>query len=281
MIRIVVDSSSDYSLEELKAKSIDLIPISITIGENTYVDGVNLDRNEFYRILEKSKDFPMTSQPSPQLFLDLFQDAKQKGDDMIYIALSSSLSGTCEGAYMAKEMIGYDRIFIIDSLTATYCVKIMADYALVLRDQGKCAEEIANTLERLKSHVKVFAAPDTLEFLFKGGRVSRTTATIGDIANIKPIITVSEDGHVSVIGKSLGRNKTILSILKHMNEMDVDTSFPIYSIYSFGTENCSKLEEKLAADGFPITERLQIGPTIGTHIGPEAFGVVFVTKGVL
>lgn len=278
MIRIVVDSSSDYRIEELKEKQIDLVPISITLGEASYVDGINLDRNDFYKLLEKSDDFPKTSQPSPQSFLDLFREARDKGDDMIYISLSSALSGTCQSAMMAREIVGYDRIFIIDSLTATYNIKLLADYACSLRQEGKEAAEIADSLERMKSHVKVLAAPNTLEFLFRGGRVSRTAATIGDIANIKPIITVSEDGHVIVIGKCLGRNKAILFIAKHTKEMNVDTSFPVYSIYSYGTENCSRFEEKLSSEGLSVTERLQIGPTIGTHIGPEAFGVVFVTR---
>lgn len=278
MIRIAVDSSSDYRIEELKEKNIDLIPISITIGENTYVDGINLDRNDFYRILKESRDFPKTSQPSPQSFLELFQDAKEKGDDMIYLALSSSLSGTCQCAQMAREMTGYDRIYVIDSLTATYNIKLMADYACKLREENVDAAEIVKILERMKSHVKVLAAPNTLEYLYRGGRVSRTTAAIGDMANIKPIITVTEDGHVSVIGKSLGRNKAIMAIQKHLKEMKLDHSFPVYSIYSFGTENCSLFEERLAADGLVVTDRLQIGPTIGTHIGPEAFGIVFVTK---
>ncbi len=277
MIKIAVDSSSDYRVEELEQKGIELIPISITVGDKTYIDGINLDRNDFYRILEESADFPKTSQPSPQLFLDLFSKARDQGDDLIYISLSSALSGTCECAHMAAQMVGYDRIFIVDSLMATYNIKVLADYALQLIEDGKTAEEIAAILEGLKSRVKVLAAPNTLEFLCRGGRVSRTTATLGEIANIKPIITVTEDGHVSVIGKSLGRNKAILSILKHMKEMGVDTSFPVYSIYSFGTENCSRFEEKLAESGIRITDRLQIGPTIGTHIGPEAFGIVFVT----
>lgn len=278
MIKIMVDSSSDYPVEELKEKGIGLVPISITIGNNSYIDGINLERNDFYRILMETREFPKTSQPSPQSFLEQFQEAKEKGDEIIYLALSSALSGTFQSARVAKEMVEYDKIHIIDTLTATYNIKLMADYACRLRAQGVKADEIVNIMEQMKSHVKVLAVPDTLEYLYRGGRLSRTAAVVGDIANIKPIITVTKDGHVSVIGKSLGRNKAILAIQKHLKEMKIDTDFPVYSIYSFGTGNLSLLEEKLAAEGLAITDRLQIGPTIGTHIGPEAFGIVFVTK---
>ncbi len=278
MIRIAVDSASDYRLEELKAKNIDLIPISITVGSQVYTEGVNLDRNDFYRILKESDAFPQTSQPSPQLFLDLFQDVREKGDDLVYLSLSSALSGTYQGALMAREICGYDRIFIIDSLSATYNIKILADHAHTLRAAGISAEKIAETLEELKTRVKVLAALDTLEFLAKGGRLNRTVAAIGEFANLKPVITVTEEGQVAVIGKALGKNKAIQAVEKHLKDLNPDENFPLYSIYSFGTENCEKFEEKLAEDGIPVTERLQIGPTIGTHIGPGAFGVVFVAQ---
>lgn len=277
MIRILVDSSSDYLLEELNEKGIELIPISITIGEKDYVDGVNLDRNSFYKILEETGDFPKTSQPSPQAFLDIFRDARDKGDDLIYIALSSELSGTLQSAQLAKNMVDYDRIYIIDSLTATYNIKVMADHALKLRDEGKTAVQIIETLEGLKSKVKVIAALDTLEYLSRGGRISKTVAAIGNAANIKPIITVSEEGTIAEIGKCMGRLKAISFVMKHLEAFTISKNFPVYVIYSYGKENSDKFYEKLIQEGYEIADYLQIGPTIGTHIGPEAFGIIFVT----
>ncbi|MCI8464310.1 MAG: DegV family protein [Lachnospiraceae bacterium] len=278
MIRILVDSSSDYKIEEIREKGLELIPITITIGDTDYVDGQNLDRDEFYQILEKTGNFPKTSQPSPQAFLEVFLDAKKKGDELICILLSSSLSGTCQSAFLAKAIAAYDKIYIIDSLSATYTIKLMADYALQLASQNIGAGEIAALLEILRSRVKVLAAPDTLDFLQRGGRLSKAAAAIGNLAGIKPIITISPEGQVSVIGKCVGRNKTILQILKQLASLGRDEDFPLYPIYSYGTENCTKLCEKLTASGYQIDEMLQIGPTIGAHIGPEAFGIVFVAK---
>lgn len=278
MIRILVDSSSDYLVEEALNNNIEMIPISITVGECTYIDGQNITRNDFFELLINSREFPKTSQPSPQIFLDIFEDAKQKGDDLIYIALSSGLSGTYQTAMMAKNMVGYENIYIIDSLTATFAIKVMADHARALVGQGVSAPEIVSRIEALKSHVKVLAALDTLEYLAKGGRLNKGVAAIGNLANIKPVIALSGDGGISVLGKALGRNKAGSLVLQHLHQFTIDDSFPIYPIYSYGTVNCERFEEHLKAENFSIEERRQIGPTIGTHIGPEAFGVIFVSK---
>lgn len=278
MIRILVDSSSDYTLAEIKEKDMELLPISIAIGEKTYVDGIDMGRDEFYEILERSGEFPKTSQPSPQEFLDVFEDAKEKGDELICILLSSGLSGTCQTAIMAKSMVDYEQIHIIDSLSATYTIKEMADYACKLRADGKTAEEIVTAVEEMKSKVKVVAALDTLEYLGRGGRISKTVAAIGDMANIKPIITVTEKGEIGILGKCIGRNKAISYIIKHLQAVEIDPDFPVYVIYSYGTDNCQRFETKLEKEGFQIADRLQIGSTIGAHIGPEAFGIIFVER---
>lgn len=278
MIRILVDSASDYQMQELKEKHIELVPLSVNIGENAYIDGVNLERDQFYEILQETGEFPKTSQPSPQAFLSVFEDAKEKGDDLICILLSSALSGTYQSAVLAKNMVEYDRIYLIDTLSATYNIKVMADYACRLVEKGMPAKEIVAELEGFKSRVKVVAALDTLEYLARGGRISKSVAALGNLAGIKPVITVNAEGEVAVLGKCLGKNKAVNHMVKTLQETGVDQSFPMYTIYSYGTENCSRFQNKLEKEGYTIAERLQIGPVIGAHIGPEAFGVVFVCK---
>lgn len=276
MIRILVDSSSDYRIEEANKNGIELVSISVVIGEKTYTDGVDLDRNEFYEILEETAAFPKTSQLSPQAFLEIFEDVKDKNDEMICILLSSKLSGTYQSAVLAKNMVDYEKIYLIDSLSATYSIKVMADYACKLRLKQVSAREIVEKVEALKSKVKCIAALDTLEYLARGGRISQTVAAIGGLANVKPIITLTEEGTVGVISKCLGRNKAIHSLLLHLQQTGVHSDFPLYVIYSYGMQNCVKLEEKLEKEGIAVTERLQIGATIGTHIGPGAVGIIYV-----
>ena len=228
-------------------------------------------------MLTSSEEVPKTSQPSPQDFVEAFEEAEEKGDDLICILLSSKLSGTFQSAVLSKDIVEYDKIHLVDSLGATHMIRLMADYGQELAKEGKTAEEIVAALNEMKSKIKVLAVVDTLEYLCKGGRVSRAAAAIGEMAKVKPMITVSE-GEVGVIGKSLGKNKAIGSLLKALGECEVDERFPMYSVSSVGTENCDAFEKRLTAEGYEFKERVQIGATIGTHVGPGAFGVIFVTK---
>ena len=277
MIKFLLDTSSDFTVEEVKAKGMDLVPLHITLGEADYKDAYDLTKDAFYELLTTNEEFPKTSQPTPQDFVDAFEDAKEKGDELICILLSSRLSGTFQSATLAKSIVEYDNIHLVDSLGATHMIRIMVEYAQNLAAEGKGVKEIVEALEEMKSKIKVLAVVDTLEYLCKGGRVSKTTAAIGEAAKVKPMITVA-NGEVAVIGKSLGKNKAIGNLLKALGECEVDERFPIYSVSTLGTENCEVFEKRLTDAGYSFRERLQIGATIGTHVGPGVFGMIFVTK---
>lgn len=278
MIRILVDTAADYTMEEIKEKGFELVPMHITIGEKDYRDAIDLTKDQFYQLLTESGDFSKTSQPTPQDFVEAFEDVKEKGDELICILLSSALSGTCQSAALAKSIVDYDKIHIVDSLTATHMIRVLADHAKKLAEEGVSAEKIVEELNDLKPRVQVFAALDTLEYLYKGGRVSRTSAVIGEVAKIKPVIHVSEDGRVIVVAKCMGKNKAITTLLKLLGERKLDESFPIYSVYTYGEQNVEALEARMEEEGYHVQERQQIGATIGTHIGPGVFGAVFVEK---
>lgn len=278
MIRILLDSSADFSAQEAKERNLELVPINITLNGKDYLDGFDITKDEFYELLTSTEEFPKTAQPSPQDYLDIFEDAKAKGDSIVYLSLSSALSGTFQSATLAKSMVEYDEIYLVDTLSATRAIRIMAEYACKLRDEGNDAASIVAELENFKSRVVILAAIDTLEYLSKGGRLSKAAAAVGELANLKPIITVTKEGTMAVPAKALGRNKAISTLIKMITEKDIDTSFPIYSLYAVGEENTEKLEQKLDKEGVRVTQRLQIGPTIGCHIGPGACGVIFVTK---
>lgn len=278
MIRFLLDSSADYSASELKELNMELVPITITIGGKSYRDGIDISKDELYQMLIESDEFPMTSQPSPQDFLDIFEDVKEKGDSLIFLSLSSGLSGTFQSATLAKNMVEYDEIYLVDTLSATRAIRIMVEYACKLRDEGNDAATIAAKLDEFKSRVVIYAAVDTLEYLYKGGRLNKATAAVGELANLKPIITVNNEGKIGVLGKCLGRNKALASLTKMITEKGIDTSFPVYSVYAYGEENTEKLEQKLETAGISVTKRLQIGATIGCHIGPGAYGLIFVEK---
>lgn len=275
MIKILVDSSADCSVND---GIIDyMVPITINIDGIEYKSGVDITSDEFYEKLLTAKEFPSTSQPSPQSFIEIFEQAKADGDQIIYLSLSSGLSGTYQSALMAKEMVEYDDIYIIDTLSVTHLIELLASYARKLINSGLQADEIAKQCEELKSKIKIYAGVDTLEYLYKGGRLSRASAAVGEIAGIKPIITVI-DGKVEVVGKSLGKQRAMNTLLEKVKSHNIDPDFPMCSLYTYGTENSKSLEEKLKSNGYTVADRLQVGATIGTHVGPGVYAVMFVEK---
>lgn len=279
MIKILVDSSSDYTLKEAQEKGFYFASLNVMLGGQTYLDGQNLEADQFYQILTNTTEFPKTSQPSPQDFVTCFEEAAKNGDEVICILLSSSLSGTFQCACLAKSMVDYDKIYLIDSLSATIGIRLLVEYAEKLIAEGTLsAAEIAEKIDALKSRIHICAAVDTLEYLSRGGRVSKAAAAVGEMAKLKPIITLTPEGTVSVMGKCIGKNKAISFILKHLNEVTPDPDFPLYSAFTYGTDNAEKLEQKAAAEGLQFTDRLQLGSTIGAHTGPGVFGFVYIAK---
>lgn len=275
MIKLVVDSSSDCKLQDGIVDII--IPMNVNVDGKEYLAGVDLTYDQFYELLQNAQEFPRTAQPSPHYFIDLFERAKKSGDQIIYLCLSSRLSGTYQSALMLKDMVDYDDIYIIDTLGATHIISALAQYARSLIDQGLSAGEIVDKCEIHKTKIKLYAGIDTLEYLYKGGRLSRASATVGELTGVKPVVTVT-DGRVDAIGKCLGKVRTMNSIIDRMNSHNVNRDFPIYSLYTSGTENCEAFEEKLKDNGYEVSCRLQVGSTIGTHVGPGSYAVVFVIE---
>lgn len=278
MIRILVDSSSDIGKEELVVNNMTMVPLSITFDKDTYLDRFTITNDEFYKKLTTLDIFPKTSQPSPNAYVEAFEEAKKAGDELICILLSSAISGTYQSAVLAKNIVDYDKIYLIDSLSATYGIQILVKKALEMIKEGKTSKEIISVLEELKKKVKILLSVDTLDYLYKGGRVDKTSAVIGNIAKIKPIITLSAEGKVEVISKTIGKAKAMNVMISMAKDMGIEETYPLATIFTTGHKNCEKLETKLLENEITITERVQIGPTIGTHVGVEAFGFIFVSK---
>lgn len=275
MTKIMVDSSCDCQEEKLHDY---FLPIAVTLDEKDYLDGVNLDRDLFYSLLTSTQDFPKTAQPSPQSFIDIFEAVKETGEELVYLSLSSALSGTYQTACMAKEMVDYDGIYIVDTKSATHCLHMMVAYARKLATSGCTGAEIVEKCQNFRNRIHVFAGLDTLEYLRRGGRIGPAAALIGDIANIKPILTITDDGRVDSIAKSIGLGRAIQTIVTKISSFEIDPDFPIWSMTTVGLENSDKLEEALAKKGIAVTQRQQVGPTVGAHLGPGLYGVIFVSK---
>lgn len=253
--------------------------MSVYFGEKEYQSS-ELSKEDFYKLLKNTDALPHTSQPSPQSFMNVFQEAMDNGEETVMITISSELSGTYQGAALAKDMLEYNDCYIVDSLSATVGERILVEHAVKLRDEGKTAAEIVSALEALRSKITICACVDTLEYLHKGGRISGASYAVGTLAHVKPIITVTPAGKVDTLGKAIGKVKGIRFICERLESSKPDTNYPIYLVYSDTRENAMRLMDNLKKQGFEIPEEnmVHIGPVIGTHVVPDAFGVVYISE---
>lgn len=278
MIRIIVDSGSDLLPEVANRYSIQVLPLLANVDGVEYRDGIDLGRDGFYELLEETGAFPKTSQVSPHAFAETFREALASGDEVIAITLSSALSGTYQSAKLAQAMVGEEGVYVVDSLSASYAIAMIAKYACALRDEGLSAKQIVAEIERFKGRVKLVAVFDTLEYLQRGGRLPKAAARLGEAAKLKPVVVITEEGEVGLSTAVLGRKRALDTLLKKVAKYSFDDSFPAIPIYSYGTKMCEKMEGGLADAGMSLSDRHQIGFVIGSHIGPGAYGIVFVAS---
>ena len=274
-VRILMDTASDCTVKDVENLKFDLIELPVTL------DGEEIswkDVDTFWQKLIAGK-LARTSQQSPEAFRAKFEEAKQEGSALVCILISSHMSGSYDSAVAIKEEVGYEHIYVIDSLNASTTEMILVKEACRLRDEGATAQEIVDHVEKLKHRVKIFACLDTLTYVARGGRISKAAAAIGNLINLKPVITFV-DGYVTTIGKAFGITQGANKLLDKMREIPADESFGYIPIYPDNSKNTLSFIERAKANGFEIDEKrlTPIGATIGTHIGPNAFGIVFVAK---
>lgn len=278
MVKIITDSAADFEPWELEKWQIACIPLTVIFGEQVYEENVNLTKELFYRLLTQNKGTPKTAQASPALVEEMFRQAKQAGDEVVYITLSSALSGTYQGAVLAREMAGGTGIYVVDSKNATGGQRLLVEYAVRLRDAGKSAPEIVAGVEALRERIVLYACIDTLEYLYHGGRISHTAYKIGTLAQVKPIIRVSREGKVEVPSKAMGMRKGMDYLCKSLEQQKPDPEHPLYVMYTADRENARVLAQRIEKMGYPVPEEhlIPVGAAIGTHIGPNGCGIVYV-----
>lgn len=279
MIKIITDSTSDIDLKYAQELNVEVVPLKVIIDVKEYKDRIDLQPEEFYDLLVNSQTLPSTSQPSPQDFVDLYETAKNNNDSVIVITLSSVISGTYQSANLAKDLVDYDDIYVIDSLGTTQMQRLLVLKAVALRNEGMNAQDLYTFLEIYKHRIRLFAFVDTLEYLYKGGRLSRTAATAGTLLKFKPIIGFDE-GKLDVFAKARGTQKAtakIIDLIQQDGEMDLDE--PICIGYTGSSDGLDKFENTLRETlHFGETLHGIVGPVIGTHAGPGARLIAYVKK---
>ena len=280
MVRIITDSAADFEPFELEKWNIACIPLKVMLGDTEYEENLNLSKDQFFSLLASTGDTPKTSQPSPDHLMDLFAEAKQAGDEAVYITISSAISGTYQTAVMTREDAESDDCYVFDSRNATGGQRLLVEYAVRLRDGGKSAKEILEALEVVRDKVVLFACIDTLEYLYRGGRISQTVYKLGTMAQVKPIIRVSEEGSIEVPAKAIGMRKGMDQLVKKLEAQKPSTDHKIYVMYTAERTIGQTLAQKVSALGYEIPEEqiVQVGAAIGSHIGPNACGIVYVAE---
>lgn len=276
-IQIITDSAADYSAQEIEKRGIICVPMTVTFGEETFLDGVDLTKDEFFERLIGSQEMPKTAQPSPMQFLEHFENAKAAGDAVIVILVSGELSGTIQAATIARDMAEYDDIHIIDSRTVTLGMRVLVDRAAHLREQGAGVQQIIEEVKALIPRIRIYAGLETLEYLYKGGRLSKSQATIGNLVNLKPVVCIS-DGKVELFSKQIGLRHVNKVLEKVLHEECPDKEYPVYFLYSYDKKNCAAFIKHLAKNGldYGVPKLRGIGATIGSHIGTGGYGIVYV-----
>lgn len=265
---IVTDSASDIRKEDIEKFNVHVVPLNITFGTESYKDGVDLDIDTFYEFLKTKKDFPKTACPSPQDYVDIFTKAKEDGEEVLCICLSSGLSSTYQTALLAKDIVEYDKIYVVDSLSCLSGERVVVTNACRMRDEGKSIEEIVKELEQITHRVHIFAIVNSLEYFYKGGRISKALYTISSLLNFKVYISLDKDGKIIKPGQVIGFNKAVMGFEKDMKKYPIDPKYGVCYGYTSGRDSLEKLIKKsFDKMGVESYDLAQIGPTSGSHIG--------------
>ena len=280
-VKFIIDSASDVLPAEAKQLGVTHLPMKVLFGEREYADAVSLSHQEFYEMLASDAEHPTTSQITPGEFAAAYEEVTSQGDTAVVITVSSKLSGTYQSAVIAAHDYR-GKVFVVDSLSATIGERLLLQRGLELAKEHLTAEEIACRLDEEKHRVRIFAYVDTLEYLKKGGRISATTAVVGGLLNIKPIITV-EDGLVVTAGKARGAkqgNSLLRELALKGNGFDFDRPFALAfsGASDEGLRSFVRDNEDLWQGHEDSLSVATVGCVIGAHAGPGAVALGFFEK---
>lgn len=274
---IFIDSTADIPVERAKEMGIGVVPLTVQFGQQEYKDGIDLTPASFFEKLQMCEDLPKTSQASVQAFLEAFEKVDEE-EDILGLFISQKLSGTYQSAHIAKQTLGRENIYLVDTGSGSFGSMMLIEEAVRLRAQGMSAKETAQRLDALKKRLYIFAAVDTLKYLQKGGRLPSTIAIVGGLLKIKPILGV-HDGEIHMAGKVRGNASAYQKIVEIVQKHGVDLAYrPIIGAAQC-PENAAQFTRTVQRElGLTEWGTCEIGVVIGTHTGPGCVGIAFIAK---
>lgn len=273
MLRVFVDSGSSIKQKEKKQYNVEIIPLKVLLGDKEYSDGIDLSMDFFYSKLIDNGLFPKTSLPSLEETEKQIMKYVEQGDDVIILPISSGISGTYNTFRLMFEE--QPKVHVIDTKTAVGGVRILVEEINKYRDRHP--DYIVEKVNELIPRIRVAAIPETLEYLHRGGRLSKSAYVAGSLAQVKPLITF-EDGYVKVMSKAIGLKRAMLTLVKLL-ETECDTEYSIVPSYTYSNKNLVELIKMTDHKYLPSMGRQDnLDPAIACHWGPNAFGFIFVRK---
>lgn len=282
-LKIITDSASDTPKWVIKDYDLHVIPTPVVIDEIDYFDGKTIQPEEFYDILRSGKDIK-TYHINAQMFYDNFEPYAQKGDEVIYICFSTGIAGTYNAANLAKtellEKYSDFDLTIIDSKCASEGFGLATLYALMMQRNGATKQEIIDGIIWHCEHMEMVFTVSTLEYLFKGGRLSRTSAIAGGLLDIKPIIHVNDDGALESIEKIRGRNKSLKRLIDIVGERGKNLENQWMGVvHGDDAATAETMKEQLKGTyGCRRFLENYVGCAIGAHTGPGIIGIIFLNE---
>ena len=274
MRRIIVDSGSSIKLNEKEQYGVDIVPIQLTMGDDDFLDGVNLSTEEFYSRLKDSNQFPKTSLPSLEETQKLVDSYTSQGDEVLMITISSGISGT----YQAMKMLfdEYDNVEVFDSKLSVGGIRFLVEEAR--KYDNEPMEVVVEKLTQLIPRIVIAAVPETLDYLLAGGRLSKSSWMVGKLLSIIPIITFI-DGKVEVLMKKRGLKQAKRTLIELVQEDQADKSYGIIAAYTYNKDNVDSLIQGLPEEyKNAISVYDDLCSSIACHWGPNAFGFIYVKK---
>ncbi len=276
-VQIITDSTSDLTEQEQRELNVHMLHMRVIFEDGVYTDGVDITKEQFYEKQAQAKILPKTTQVNPQEYCDAFEPLLENGDEVVAIIMSSRLSGTFQSAQIAKDMAkGGERIHLVDSLNVTIGEGLLVREAVRMRDAGATGAQIAAALEELKHRVRFVAFIGTLKYLKMGGRISTSTAVLGTMLGISPVVAIV-DGEVKSVGQVRGKQKILSYTLDFFREYPVDSRHCVVFGHSRCLETMEGYRDKcVQALGIRDYAWDELGAVIGTHSGPGCYGVAYI-----
>ncbi len=274
-IRVVTDSTADLSPGQIGKYGIKVVPININFGQESFADGIDLSAEDFFKKLTSDKELPKTSQPSPEAFNKAYDEIASKDDVILSIHISGKLSGTLNSAELASNMVD-TRVILIDTKTASQGIGLSVLTAAEASRRKMSVEETLSVTEKsIASTFSVFAV-DTLEFLQRNGRIGKAASLLGSLLQIKPILYADPEGMVAPYDKVRGRSQIIPSLVKAaLKNVSADQPVNLSVVHTGVEESASELVKEMQKHYETVDLHVgMVGPAIGAHIGPGAFGLM-------